>query len=118
MENVAEGDAALRRHCEALGRDEQEIERSAGVGVVVIRDSRDEARRVFEAIFEHNGRAKEWEDQPVGTPEDVAAHLAPFLELGFHHLIAASPSPYDEESLTRLATEVRPQLEKSLGTSV
>jgi len=25
VENVAEGDAALRRHCEALGRDEQEI---------------------------------------------------------------------------------------------
>jgi len=118
VDNVAEGDAALRRHCEALGRDEQEIERTAGVGVVVIRDSRDEARRVFDAIFEHNGKARPWEDQPVGTPDDVAAHLAPFLELGFHHLIAACPSPYDEESLTRLANEVRPQLEKSLVTAV
>jgi alkanesulfonate monooxygenase SsuD/methylene tetrahydromethanopterin reductase-like flavin-dependent oxidoreductase (luciferase family) len=114
VENVAEGDAHLRRHCEELGRDESEIERTVGVGVVVIRDSRDEARRVFEAIFEHNGKAREWEDQPVGTPEDVAAHFAPYIELGFHHLIAACPSPYDEESMTRLATEVRLQLEKTL----
>ena len=118
IENVAEGDAALRRHCEELGRDEKEIERTAGIGVVVIRDSREEARRAFASIFEHNGKARQWEDQPVGTPEDVAAHLAPFLDLGFHHLVAAWPSPYDEESMTRLATEVRPQLEKALVTAV
>jgi alkanesulfonate monooxygenase SsuD/methylene tetrahydromethanopterin reductase-like flavin-dependent oxidoreductase (luciferase family) len=114
VENVAEGDAALRRHCEEMGRDETEIERTTGVGVVVIRDSREDARRAFEAIFEHNGRARLWQDQPVGTPEDVAAFLEPYLELGFHHLIAACPAPYDEESMTRFATEVRPQLEKTL----
>ena len=31
--------------------------------------------RVHAAIFERNGRAEPWKDQPVGTPEDVAERL-------------------------------------------
>ncbi|HEX5466090.1 MAG TPA: LLM class flavin-dependent oxidoreductase [Candidatus Limnocylindrales bacterium] len=107
VERVQHRDAVLRQHCEAVGRDEREIERTTGVGCVVIRDSEAEARRVFEAIFEHNGAAREWTDQPVGTPEQVAEKLAPYLDLGYRHLIAGVPAPYDEESMTRFATEVR-----------
>ena len=106
IDNVRRKEAVLRRHCEAVGRDPSEIERTAGLGVVVIRDSRKEARKVADAIFERNGRAKPWENQPVGTPEDVAAYVAPYLELGYHHLVAGFPGPHDEESMTRLATEV------------
>jgi alkanesulfonate monooxygenase SsuD/methylene tetrahydromethanopterin reductase-like flavin-dependent oxidoreductase (luciferase family) len=108
IDKVRQKEAVLLRHCETVGRDPAEIERTAGLGVVVIRDSREEARRVAREIFERNGRAKPWEDQPVGTPEDVAGLIAPFLEIGYHHLLAGFPSPYDEESMTRLATEVRP----------
>jgi hypothetical protein len=39
--------------------------------------------------------------------------MAPFLEIGYRHFIAGFPSPYDEESMTRLATEVRPMLERA-----
>jgi alkanesulfonate monooxygenase SsuD/methylene tetrahydromethanopterin reductase-like flavin-dependent oxidoreductase (luciferase family) len=80
---------------------------------VVIRDSADEARRVHRSIFEHNGRARPWDDTPGGTPEQVADMLAPYLEIGYRHLIAGFPSPYDEESQMRLATEVRPLLERA-----
>jgi F420-dependent oxidoreductase-like protein len=110
IEQVRRKEAVLLRHCEAVGRDPREIERTSGLGVVVIRDTRDEARRVFEAIFASNGQAAPWANQPVGTAEDVAEFIAPFLELGYHHLIAGFPNPYDEESMTRLATEVRPLL--------
>jgi alkanesulfonate monooxygenase SsuD/methylene tetrahydromethanopterin reductase-like flavin-dependent oxidoreductase (luciferase family) len=110
--SIAEAEAALVRHCESLGRDERTIERTAGIGVPIIRDSREEAQRVKALIFEHNGNARQWDDQPVGTPEDVVEHLAPIVELGYHHLIAGFPSPYDEETMTRLATEVRPRLEE------
>ncbi|HET7030501.1 MAG TPA: LLM class flavin-dependent oxidoreductase [Candidatus Limnocylindrales bacterium] len=110
IENVRRKEAILVRHCETVGRDPAEIERTSGLGVVVIRDSREEARRVADAIFERNGRAKPWENQPVGTPEDVAAYLEPYLELGYHHLIAGFPGPHDEESMTRLATEIGPAL--------
>ena len=36
-------------------------------------------------------------------------------ELGYRHLIAGLPSPYDEESMTRFATEVKPLLERSIS---
>jgi len=110
IDSVRRKEAILLRHCETVGRDPAEIERTSGLGVVVIRDSREEAVRVREAIFANNGGAESWKGQPVGTPEDVVEALAPYLELGYHHLIAGFPNPYDEETMTRLATEVAPAL--------
>jgi len=113
LETVIRKEAILIRHCETIGRDPSEIERTTGIGTVIIRDSREEAERVHAAMFEHNGNADRWKDQPIGTPEDVAERLAPFLEIGYRHLIAGFPAPHDEESMTRLATEVRPILERA-----
>jgi alkanesulfonate monooxygenase SsuD/methylene tetrahydromethanopterin reductase-like flavin-dependent oxidoreductase (luciferase family) len=113
LETVTRKEAILVQHCETVGRDPSEIERTTGIGTVVIRDSRAEADRVHAEMFERNGRADRWKDQPVGTPEDVAERLAPFLEIGYHHLIAGFPAPHDEESMTRFATEVRPILERA-----
>ena len=110
FERVKAKEAILLAHCESVGRDPAEIERTSGIGVVVIRDSREEARRVADAIFELNGHAEPWTNQPVGTPEDLVAFLAPYPEIGYRHLIAGFPNPYDEESMTRLATEVLPKL--------
>lgn len=116
--NVGGGIQAVKRketilveHCEREGRDPSEIERTAELGTVIIRDSRAEAQRVYEAMFARNGAAPLWEDQPVGTPEDVVEKLLPYPEIGYRHLIAKFPAPHDEESMTRLANEVRPMLE-------
>ena len=113
IDNVMRKEAVLLQHCETIGRDPAEIERTTGLGTVVIRDSRAEAERVHAAMFERNGHADRWRDQPVGTPEDVVQRLLPFLGLGYRHLIAGFPSPYDEESMVRFATEVRPILENA-----
>ena len=113
LANVRRKEAILVQHCETVGRDPAEIERTTGLGTVVIRDSRAEAERVHSAMFERNGRAERWKDQPIGTPEDVAERLAPFLEIGYRHLIAGFPAPHDEESMTRLATDVRLILERA-----
>jgi alkanesulfonate monooxygenase SsuD/methylene tetrahydromethanopterin reductase-like flavin-dependent oxidoreductase (luciferase family) len=115
LDNVRHKERVLLRHCEAVGRDPAEIERTTGRGVVIIRDSRAEAQRVFESAFRGNGGAAPWQDQPVGTPEDVAERLAPFVELGYRHLIFGFPQPYDEESMTRLIREVKPKLEAAAG---
>ncbi len=112
FETVKRKEAILLQHCAAVGRDPAEIERTTGVGTVFIRDDRAEAERLFHAAFERNRVAGHWEDQPVGTPEDVAEKLAPYLELGYRHLIAGVPADYDEESMTRLVTEVKPLLER------
>ena len=112
FENVRRKEAILLQHCETVGRDPGEIERTVGIGTVIIRDSRAEVERLQKLTFERNGQARPWTDQPVGTPEDVAEALAPFVEIGYRHLIAGFPAPHDEESMTRLATEVRPLLER------
>jgi len=111
IENVRRKERILLEHCETVGRDPATIERTASVGTVFIRDDRAEAERLFHEAFDRNRVANHWEDQPVGTPEDVAEQLAPYLDLGYRHLIAGVPARYDEESMTRLATEVRPMLE-------
>lgn len=113
FEAVRRKESILLQHCETVGRDPAEIERTAGIGAVFIRDSAAEAHRVLESTFAANGGARPWEDQPAGTPEQIAERLAPYVGLGYRHLIAGFPSPYDEESMTRLATEVLPLLEKA-----
>jgi alkanesulfonate monooxygenase SsuD/methylene tetrahydromethanopterin reductase-like flavin-dependent oxidoreductase (luciferase family) len=118
MNNVGGGFASVRQkeaifldHCAAVGRDPAEIERSTGIGTVFIRDDRAEAERLFHEAFDRNRVAEHWTDQPVGTPEDVAEFIAPYVEIGYRHLICGTPAAYDEESMTRLITEVKPKLE-------
>jgi alkanesulfonate monooxygenase SsuD/methylene tetrahydromethanopterin reductase-like flavin-dependent oxidoreductase (luciferase family) len=100
----------LLEHCKAVGRDPSEIERTASVGTIFIRDDPAEAERVGHAAFDQN-RAPPWFPH-YGTPEQIAGELAPYLGMGYRHLIANFPAPYDEESITRFATEVRPLLER------
>ena len=111
FEVVRRKDEILRRHCAEVGRDESEIERTAGVGVCIIRDSEAEARRVAEQMKKHNGHTQRFPNELIGTPQQVAERLAPYLEIGFRHLNAAFPAPHDIESMERLAREVRPMLD-------
>lgn len=111
LENVRHKDEVLRQRCAEVGRDEAEIERTAGVGVCVIRDDPAEAKQVMARLFEHNGRDRPWENQLVGTPEQVVEMLRPYLGIGFRHFTVGFPAPYDDESLERLIREVKPVLE-------
>ena len=113
FDTVKRKEAILLQHCETVGRDPAEIERTTGLGTIIIRDSRAEASRVRRAIFERNGGAVASTDELVGTPEDIAEAVAPFLEIGYRHILADFAAPYDEETMTRFATEVRPLLERA-----
>jgi len=113
LDTVNRKEAVLLQHCEAVGRDPAEIERTTGIGTIIIRDSRTEASRVRRTMFEVNGRAVASNDELVGAPEDIAEAVAPFLEIGYRHIVADFAAPYDEETMTRFATEVRPLLERA-----
>jgi len=111
-DEMAHKEEILLRHCETVGRDPSEIERSTGIGTVFIRDDPKEAQRLFEAAFARNRIANLWQNQPVGTVEQVVENLAPKVKLGYRHLVAGIPANYDEESMTRFVTEVKPLLEQ------
>ena len=114
-EEVRELDGVLRRHCEEVGRDQSEIERSINLWMV-IRDSEAEARREWAASMELNrtpvARATEPSRPLFGTPEAIADRLLEYRSAGFSTLIVEMPAPYDRETLERLAREVRPLVEK------
>jgi alkanesulfonate monooxygenase SsuD/methylene tetrahydromethanopterin reductase-like flavin-dependent oxidoreductase (luciferase family) len=115
LEKVRHLDEVLRRHCETVGRDPDEIERTLGIGNLIIRDDPAEAQRVGEAAFTRNRVRRPYNgrgDEPCGTPEQVAEQIGPYLELGYRHLVADFASDFDEESMTRFATEVKPLLER------
>jgi alkanesulfonate monooxygenase SsuD/methylene tetrahydromethanopterin reductase-like flavin-dependent oxidoreductase (luciferase family) len=112
-------EAALRRHCEEVGRDHREIERTMNTGPIIIRDSAEEAVRVLEGIYQHNGGAEVWAGrpasaQPTGSPEQVVETLLPFVAEGYRHIVVGFPAPFDEETMTRMADEVAPMLESAI----
>ena len=108
---VRELDGVLRRHCEEVGRDEREIERSINLWLV-IRDSEAEARREWSSWMDLNRTPLERGIEPsrplFGTPEMIAERLLEYCDAGFATVIVEMPAPYDRETLERLAREVRP----------
>jgi alkanesulfonate monooxygenase SsuD/methylene tetrahydromethanopterin reductase-like flavin-dependent oxidoreductase (luciferase family) len=123
IDAVRRKEAALRRHCDEVGRDETEIERTLNTGPIIIRSTREEAADVLRRSYAGNGGALTWsgkapDEQPLGSPDDIAEWMRPFVELGYHHIVVGFPSPYDEETMVRLIEEVRPRLESVAATAV
>jgi alkanesulfonate monooxygenase SsuD/methylene tetrahydromethanopterin reductase-like flavin-dependent oxidoreductase (luciferase family) len=101
--------AALRQHCREVGRVFSEIELTAEISVVVVRDSRAEALEVYRRI----GGPLWMGEQPaqsVGTAHDLTELFQSLVDLGFSHVLCGFPSPYDEETMERLVREVLPCL--------
>jgi alkanesulfonate monooxygenase SsuD/methylene tetrahydromethanopterin reductase-like flavin-dependent oxidoreductase (luciferase family) len=120
LEGFKRKEEALRRHCEELGRDQGEIERTLNTGPMIIRDSHEEAAQVLEETYAHNGKAQTWAGrpasaQPTGSPEHVVETLLPFVEQGYRHVVVGFPSPYDAETMQRLIGEVQPMLAAAIG---
>jgi len=122
IEPLRKSEDILQEHCTRLGRDEKSIERTVELQRVVIRDTREAALAREAELMEYNGGARDDEVRPgsagvdsnriiAGNPDEVFDQMKPFVEAGYRHLICGFPPPYDEETMRRLATEVRPRLE-------
>ena len=108
-EEVAHKDAVLRRWCDDLGRDPDEIERTVSLGPLAIRDDPADAARLIASYQDRNRDMS----RPVltGSAEQIAERAREYVALGFRHVIYHLVPPYDDETLVRFATEVRPALE-------
>ena len=109
LDELRERDAILRRHCDDVGRDERAIERTTSIDLVIRKD-RATGLDAYRATLAANGQ----EYDPayphfVGRPDEIAAGLRPFAELGFRHFLVDLPAPYDPETLDRIG-EVLEQL--------
>jgi alkanesulfonate monooxygenase SsuD/methylene tetrahydromethanopterin reductase-like flavin-dependent oxidoreductase (luciferase family) len=114
VEKLQHKDEVLRTHCEAVGRDQSQIERTVGCKPI-IRDTEAEARRVWESKMAHNRTPMsdvEADDTFwVGTPGQVAEMMVGRKRIGFHTFIAEMAAPYDEETIARWIGEVRPMVD-------
>ena len=115
LELMAHKVEVLRGHCDAVGRDINEIEFTLGVKLT-IRDSQAEAEKVWKAHMEHNRTPlSDVEDDDtfwLGSPEQIADKLRPYVELGFGTVISEQPAPYDVETFERFVGEVKPLIDK------
>ena len=107
-------DEVLRGHCEAVGRDQAEIERTAGCKPI-IRDTAEEARRVWEAQMAHTARrCRTWRTTTPSrsAPPSRWPPRCVRAAVGFHTFIAEMAAPYDIETLERWIGEVKPMVER------
>ncbi|MFN2418421.1 MAG: LLM class flavin-dependent oxidoreductase [Candidatus Limnocylindria bacterium] len=114
VETLEHKDGVLRGHCDAVGRNSSEIERTVGCKPI-IRDTEAEARRVWEGQMEHNRTpmADVAEDDTfwVGTPDQLAERMIAYRRIGFSAFLAEMAAPYDDETLDRWIGEVKPMVE-------
>jgi alkanesulfonate monooxygenase SsuD/methylene tetrahydromethanopterin reductase-like flavin-dependent oxidoreductase (luciferase family) len=115
VEKMAHKIDVLRGHCEAVGRNIDDIEFTLGIKAT-IRDTQAEADAVWKAAMEHNKTplANVADDDTFwnGTAEQLAEKLAPYVELGFRTVISEQPAPYDDETFERLIGEVKPLVDR------
>jgi alkanesulfonate monooxygenase SsuD/methylene tetrahydromethanopterin reductase-like flavin-dependent oxidoreductase (luciferase family) len=111
IEKLRHKDEVLRRHCDEVGRDPAEIERTVGCKPI-IRDTEADARRLWESQMEHNRTpmADIANDDTfwVGTPQQLAERMIACRDIGFATFLAEMAAPYDDETLERWIGEVKP----------
>jgi F420-dependent oxidoreductase-like protein len=109
-EQMAHKLEVLRKHCEDVGRDPNEITPVAGKWCV-IREDAAEAKRVLDRIVERHGMTSPPEPF-IGGPDEIAEKIAAYWKVGIKGFIVAFADPFDTESIERLGSEVRPRLKE------
>ncbi|HSJ00034.1 MAG TPA: LLM class flavin-dependent oxidoreductase [Patescibacteria group bacterium] len=104
----------LREHCDAVGRDFDKIELTAGCKPI-IRSTEAEARALWESQMAHNRTPMTNVENDdtfwVGTPEQVAEKMIERKALGFHTFIGELAAPFDDETIDRWISEVKPMVD-------
>ena len=120
---VARKLAALRRHCEAEGRDYDSIEKTLMLLNIHMTDDPADVTRFLERRVEERSRSA-IADRPledlrrthmVGTPEDMSALIREHIANGFTHFAVQVLHPYDYTAIERFYNEVAVPLKREHG---
>ncbi|HEV8536820.1 MAG TPA: LLM class flavin-dependent oxidoreductase [Candidatus Limnocylindria bacterium] len=98
----------LRKHCEDVGRDPGEIDPIGG-GWVVVREDPAKAKAQLARVAQHHGMSAP-PTAIVGGPDEIAERIAAHWRVGVKGFIVRFAEPFDDESIERIAKEVRPRL--------
>ena len=117
VEDLVRKREILAEHCADVGRDPAAITMTTGCWAVV-RDSVEEARRVFDGQMAGWGQDPErWHARNsyrtfLGPPELIAEKLLEHVAAGYESTIVELASPYDGETIERLTGEVKPLVDR------
>jgi alkanesulfonate monooxygenase SsuD/methylene tetrahydromethanopterin reductase-like flavin-dependent oxidoreductase (luciferase family) len=115
LDRMRHKEAVLRKHCDEVGRDHTEIERTAFFSPVV-RDTEEEALRFFRTQIDANRLTDDVlndTDIYVTTPDRITELMVSWKEIGFSTFIIEVAAPFDYETAERFATEIRPIVERA-----
>jgi alkanesulfonate monooxygenase SsuD/methylene tetrahydromethanopterin reductase-like flavin-dependent oxidoreductase (luciferase family) len=102
-DNYARKLEVLRGHCQAVGRDYDEIVKTWSAEAVAVAETEAEAQAIA-AASPYN------ENAIAGTPAQVAEQLQAFVDLGVRHLIVRPLDFPNTEGIEMFAREVMPRL--------
>jgi alkanesulfonate monooxygenase SsuD/methylene tetrahydromethanopterin reductase-like flavin-dependent oxidoreductase (luciferase family) len=108
LDDVRRKFAALRSHCDAIGRPYESVLRSYLSGPVVLAQTQQALRAKLDAVPE-DARSYFQSCLISGTPDEVVAHYQSLIDAGIQYLVMAMWGP-DLETMQILAQEVIPAL--------
>jgi F420-dependent oxidoreductase-like protein len=101
----------LRGHCDTVGRDYDAIRKQLVCTAIVRTDPAQVADELAQFAEERQAPAERAQQMAIaGTPEEVAAQLAPYLGIGFDMFLLMERTPLDHESLRLFMHDVAPRL--------
>lgn len=103
----------LAEHCHAVGRDPRDIRKSLVVQALIGRTETEVRERAERVARARNTTVEALRGQAIiGTPEQAAQQLLPYVELGVGDLILGARAPYDYDLLQLFIEQVAPLVRK------
>ncbi len=100
----------LERHCEAVGRDVNSIQKSVYFVLGIDADRRRGEEKAEKILTRYGPRGNT--AAVAGTPQDCIDQIHKYVGLGMSHLILELHPPYDHDDLALFAESVMPEFRK------
>lgn len=102
---------ALRAHCDAVGRDYDTIAKQIGLSLIIRNDAAAlKAELARFAAERHLPVERARQMVMAGPPDQIAAQITPYLDLGFDLFVLMGRTPADHDTLRLFVQEVAPIL--------